>query len=119
VVSYTFGANALIMGSIATPIGGRILGRMLRPHVQDKSEGKISEEELTYYKAEYSSRVLFWSISVSCTFLLVAGFMLSFLMFFIFYAIGIAALLMSVGTMYIGFMASCDVHLRGQSMAIA
>ena len=36
VVSIVFDANALIAGSIATPVGGIILGRMLRPHVQDR-----------------------------------------------------------------------------------
>ena len=44
---------------------------------------------------------------------------MSFLMFFIFYAIGIMGLLVSIGTMYMGFMSSCEEHLRGQSMAIA
>jgi len=79
---------------------------MLKPFVQERDEGKITEEKLTRYKAEFSSRICFWSIFIAFWFMMLAGLTPRFITFIIFFAAGMSFLVTSVGVLYIGIMSS-------------
>ena len=86
VVSFAFGVTA-------TPLGGAILQKTLRPYVQERAEEKITEDKLVWYKAEKASSFMFWSIAASFCLMIIAGMMPTFIIFMIFYTCGITSLL--------------------------
>jgi len=107
-----FGAIAFVSGIVFVFLGGLIVGRLLKPYVLEREEDKITEEKLTWYKTEYSSRVLFWSIFLCSAFLIVAALTSSFISFIMFWALGVCILAMTAGVLIFAIMASVQEHLR-------
>ena len=119
IASFAFGGVSLIGGLFWTILGGVIHGRIIKSHMQERAEGKITEEKLKWYKAESASRICFWSIFVSFCFCIVAGMSPNFILFIVFYGLGIFCLITSFGVLYIAIFSSWEENLRNQSLAIA
>ena len=92
IASLSFAAKSLVGGIIAIYSGGYVISRLLRPYEQQRTDGKITEEKLTWYKAEFASRICFWCIFICIFFFILAGLSPVFIMFIIFLTFGLISM---------------------------
>ena len=80
--------------------GGYICDRILAPYVKQRQENEITEEKLTWFKAEYATKVTFWFQFIGFIFFIGVGLCENFIAFIVLLFLADLFTFVTIGVMY-------------------